>query len=77
VVTALVDEARSEVVRSRPDGVDIWFGLDDNGRLVAAAGVGRGNAVPRLEVRGVEHPGAGRARSELDETSQRCNRESR
>jgi 3-phenylpropionate/trans-cinnamate dioxygenase ferredoxin reductase subunit len=46
-VAGLVDEAGREVVRHRPDGVRIWFGLDDDGRLVAAAGVGPGNAVAR------------------------------
>ncbi len=46
-VAGLADAAAGEVVRVRPDGVEIWFGLDANGRLVAAAGVGPGNAVAR------------------------------
>jgi 3-phenylpropionate/trans-cinnamate dioxygenase ferredoxin reductase component len=43
----LADAADGEVVRRRPDGVEIWFGLEAGGRLVAAAGVGPGNAVAR------------------------------
>ena len=43
----LADAADGEVVRRRPDGVEIWFGLEAAGRLVAAAGVGPGNAVAR------------------------------
>jgi 3-phenylpropionate/trans-cinnamate dioxygenase ferredoxin reductase subunit len=35
------------VVRVRPDGVELWFGLDAEGRLVAAAAVGPGNAVAK------------------------------
>jgi 3-phenylpropionate/trans-cinnamate dioxygenase ferredoxin reductase component len=31
----------------RPDGVEIWFGLSDGGRLVAAAAAGPGNSVAR------------------------------
>jgi 3-phenylpropionate/trans-cinnamate dioxygenase ferredoxin reductase subunit len=46
-VAGLADAAAGEVVRVRPDGVEIWFGLDVGGRLVAAAGVGPGNAVAR------------------------------
>jgi 3-phenylpropionate/trans-cinnamate dioxygenase ferredoxin reductase subunit len=34
-------------VRVRPDGVELWFGLDPEGRLVAAAAVGLGNAVAK------------------------------
>jgi 3-phenylpropionate/trans-cinnamate dioxygenase ferredoxin reductase subunit len=46
-VAGLVSAAAAEAVRIRPDGAEIWFGLDAGGRLVAAAGVGRGNAVAR------------------------------
>lgn len=46
-VAGLADAAADEVVRVRPDGVEIWFGLDAGGRLVAAAGTGPGNAVAR------------------------------
>jgi 3-phenylpropionate/trans-cinnamate dioxygenase ferredoxin reductase subunit len=46
-VTGLTSAAAQEVVRLRPDGAEIWFGLDAAGRLVAAAGTGPGNAVAR------------------------------
>jgi len=46
-VAGLADAAAEEVVRVRPDGIEIWFGLDAGGRLVAAAGTGPGNAVAR------------------------------
>jgi 3-phenylpropionate/trans-cinnamate dioxygenase ferredoxin reductase subunit len=46
-VAGLPGEAVTEVVRSRPDGVQIRYGLDDTGRLVSAAGVGPGNAVAK------------------------------
>jgi 3-phenylpropionate/trans-cinnamate dioxygenase ferredoxin reductase subunit len=46
-VAGLTSAAAEEVVRLRPDGVEIWFGLDAVGRLVAAAGAGPGNAVAR------------------------------
>jgi 3-phenylpropionate/trans-cinnamate dioxygenase ferredoxin reductase component len=46
-VAGLADAATSEVVRVRPDGVEIWFGLDGGGRLVAAAAAGPGNSVAR------------------------------
>jgi 3-phenylpropionate/trans-cinnamate dioxygenase ferredoxin reductase component len=36
-----------EVVRQRPDGVEIRFGLDDHGRLRSASGVAVGNALAR------------------------------
>jgi 3-phenylpropionate/trans-cinnamate dioxygenase ferredoxin reductase subunit len=39
--------AATEVVRSRPDGVDIRYGMDDAGRLVSVAAVGPGNAVAK------------------------------
>ncbi len=46
-VAGLTGEATEEVVRRRPDGVEIWFGLHADGRLVAAAAAGRANAVAR------------------------------
>jgi 3-phenylpropionate/trans-cinnamate dioxygenase ferredoxin reductase component len=46
-VAGLADAASREVVRVRPDGVEIWFGLADGGRLVAAAAAGPGNSVAR------------------------------
>jgi 3-phenylpropionate/trans-cinnamate dioxygenase ferredoxin reductase component len=46
-VTGMTSAADREVVRRRPDGVEIWFGLAADGRLVAAAGVGPGNAVAK------------------------------
>jgi 3-phenylpropionate/trans-cinnamate dioxygenase ferredoxin reductase subunit len=44
-VAGLADVASGEVVRARPDGVEIWFGLDGSGRLVATAAAGPGNSV--------------------------------
>jgi 3-phenylpropionate/trans-cinnamate dioxygenase ferredoxin reductase subunit len=46
-VSGLVSAASREVVRVRPDGMEIWFGLSDGGRLVAAAAAGPGNSVAR------------------------------
>ena len=46
-VAGLADTAAGEVVRVRPDGVEVWFGLDGRGRLVAAAAAGPGNSVAR------------------------------
>jgi 3-phenylpropionate/trans-cinnamate dioxygenase ferredoxin reductase subunit len=46
-VAGLPSAAVAEVVRSRPDGVDIRYGLDSTGRLVSAAAVGPGNAVAK------------------------------
>jgi 3-phenylpropionate/trans-cinnamate dioxygenase ferredoxin reductase subunit len=46
-VAGLASAADREVVRVRPDGVEIWFGLSDGGRLVAAAAAGPGNSVAR------------------------------
>ena len=46
-VAGLTDTASGEVVRVRPDGTEIWFGLADSGRLVAAAAAGPGNSVAR------------------------------
>jgi 3-phenylpropionate/trans-cinnamate dioxygenase ferredoxin reductase component len=46
-VAGLAAEADREVVRVRPDGMEIWFGLADGGRLVAAAAAGPGNSVAR------------------------------
>jgi len=46
-IAGLADAASCEVVRVRPDGVEIWFGLADGGRLVAAAAAGPANSVAR------------------------------
>jgi 3-phenylpropionate/trans-cinnamate dioxygenase ferredoxin reductase component len=46
-VAGLPAEAATEVVRSRPDGVDIRYGIDAAGRLVSVAAVGPGNAVAK------------------------------
>jgi 3-phenylpropionate/trans-cinnamate dioxygenase ferredoxin reductase subunit len=46
-VAGLTDTAVREVVRVRPDGVEIWLGLDGSGRLMAAAAAGPGNSVAR------------------------------
>jgi 3-phenylpropionate/trans-cinnamate dioxygenase ferredoxin reductase subunit len=46
-VAGLASAADHEVIRVRPDGVEIWFGLSDSGRLVAAAAAGPGNSVAR------------------------------
>jgi 3-phenylpropionate/trans-cinnamate dioxygenase ferredoxin reductase subunit len=46
-VAGLTDAAVRETPRVRADGAEIWFGLAGDGRLVAAAGIGPGNAVAR------------------------------
>jgi 3-phenylpropionate/trans-cinnamate dioxygenase ferredoxin reductase component len=46
-IAGLPDAAASEVVRSRPDGVEIRFGLGAGGRLLAASAVGPGNTVAK------------------------------
>jgi 3-phenylpropionate/trans-cinnamate dioxygenase ferredoxin reductase subunit len=46
-VAGLASEADRDVVRVRPDGVEIWFGLAPGGRLVAAGAAGPGNSVAR------------------------------
>jgi 3-phenylpropionate/trans-cinnamate dioxygenase ferredoxin reductase subunit len=46
-VAGLPSAAATEVVRSRLDGVDIRYGIDDGGRLVSVAAVGPGNAVAK------------------------------
>jgi 3-phenylpropionate/trans-cinnamate dioxygenase ferredoxin reductase component len=46
-VAGLPSMAAAEVVRSRPDGVDIRYGIDDAGRLVSVAAVGPGNSVAK------------------------------
>jgi len=46
-VAGLADAASREVVRVRPDGVEIWFGLADGGRLMAAAAAGPANSVAK------------------------------
>jgi len=59
-VTGLTSAVDHEVVRLRPDGVEIWFGLAAGGRLVAAAAASPGNAVAR-DIRLAEMLIAGRA----------------
>ncbi|MGW3289851.1 NAD(P)/FAD-dependent oxidoreductase [Streptomyces sp. NPDC001002] len=44
-IAGLPDTATAEVVRHRPDGVEIRFGLGPDGRLLSASAVGTGNAV--------------------------------
>lgn len=46
-IAGLPDAGETEVLRRREDGVEIHFGLDGVGRLVAASGVGQGNAVAK------------------------------
>jgi 3-phenylpropionate/trans-cinnamate dioxygenase ferredoxin reductase component len=46
-IAGLPDAAAVEVVRSRSDGVDVRFGLDADGRLLAASAVGPGNSVAK------------------------------
>lgn len=45
-ISGLPDAGSTEIVRTRSDGVDLHFGLDDS-RLVAASGIGIGGAVAR------------------------------
>jgi 3-phenylpropionate/trans-cinnamate dioxygenase ferredoxin reductase component len=65
-VAGLPSAATAEVVRSRPDGVELWFGLDGAGRLVAAAAAGPGNAVAK-DVRLAEMLIAARVAPPVDE----------
>jgi 3-phenylpropionate/trans-cinnamate dioxygenase ferredoxin reductase component len=65
-VTGLPQLADRQVVRHRPDGVELHFGLDPAGRLVSASAFGPGNAVAK-DIRLVElllqrdiHPDAAR-----------------
>lgn len=46
-VAGLIDEGRSQVRRELGDGTFILFHIADDGRLVAASGIGKGNAVAR------------------------------
>jgi 3-phenylpropionate/trans-cinnamate dioxygenase ferredoxin reductase component len=46
-VAGLVDEGRSSIRRDGPGGSFILFHLDEEGRLVAASGIGPGNAIAR------------------------------
>ena len=46
-LAGLFDVATTTCVRRRPDGVSVFFGLDDGGRLVAAGAVGPGATVAR------------------------------
>jgi 3-phenylpropionate/trans-cinnamate dioxygenase ferredoxin reductase subunit len=46
-IAGLPDTAASVVVRPRPDGVEIRFGVGPDGRLLSAAAIGTGNAVAK------------------------------
>ncbi|WP_047458550.1 NAD(P)/FAD-dependent oxidoreductase [Rhizobium rhizogenes] len=46
-IAGLADGATAMLRRDLSDGAFILFHLDDNGRLLAASGIGRGNAVAR------------------------------
>lgn len=46
-VAGLQSMVTSSVVRTRDDGVQLHFGMDVSGRLVAASAVGQGNSVAR------------------------------
>jgi 3-phenylpropionate/trans-cinnamate dioxygenase ferredoxin reductase subunit len=46
-IAGLSDEGKSTVRRDLDDGAFILFHLADDGRLVAASGIGPGNAVAR------------------------------
>ena len=46
-VAGLPSFARRVIPRTRPDGVTIYFGLNDQKRLVSAAGIGVGNSVAK------------------------------
>jgi 3-phenylpropionate/trans-cinnamate dioxygenase ferredoxin reductase subunit len=46
-IAGLPDAATTEAVRTRPDGVEIRFGLGPGGRLASAAAIGPGNAVAK------------------------------
>jgi 3-phenylpropionate/trans-cinnamate dioxygenase ferredoxin reductase component len=70
-VAGLPAEADVEVVRNRPDGAQIRFGLDATGRVIAASAVGVGNAVAK-DIRLAEKAIAKRATpttSDLTDTS--------
>jgi 3-phenylpropionate/trans-cinnamate dioxygenase ferredoxin reductase subunit len=61
-ITGLPHAATTVVTRERADGVVLHFGLDDEGRLVAASGVAEGTAVAKdirlaeLLIAGRTHP---------------------
>ncbi|CAM5764457.1 ferredoxin reductase [Labrys miyagiensis] len=63
-VAGLVDEGRRAVRRDGPDGSFILFHLDDEGRLVAASGIGPGNLIAR-DIRLAEMLIARRARPDI------------
>jgi 3-phenylpropionate/trans-cinnamate dioxygenase ferredoxin reductase component len=46
-ITGLLEAATNEAVRTRPDGVEIRFGLGTDGRLVSAAAIGPENTVAK------------------------------
>ena len=65
-IAGLSDEASSSVRRDLDDGAFILFHLAGDGRLVAASGIGRGNAVAR-DIRLAEMMIAKRARPTPDQ----------
>ena len=46
-VAGLPSFAKIVIPRIRPDGVTIYFGLNDQEQLVSAAGIGTGNSVAK------------------------------
>ncbi|MEL0044694.1 MAG: oxidoreductase C-terminal domain-containing protein, partial [Deltaproteobacteria bacterium] len=46
-VVGLPSFAKRVIPRTRPDGVTIYFGLNDQEQLVSAAGIGTGNSVAK------------------------------
>jgi 3-phenylpropionate/trans-cinnamate dioxygenase ferredoxin reductase subunit len=64
-IAGLPSVADREVVRERPDGVTIRFGITEQGRLVSASAVGIGNAVAK-DIRVAEMLIAKRAFVEVD-----------
>ena len=46
-VAGLPSFAKRVIPRTRPDGVTIYFGLNDQEQLVSAAGIGAGNSVAK------------------------------
>lgn len=59
-IAGLTDAGTTDVVRSRPDGVELLFRLAGDGRLLAAAGVATGTAIAK-DIRLAEMLIAGRA----------------
>jgi 3-phenylpropionate/trans-cinnamate dioxygenase ferredoxin reductase component len=63
-IAGLPDAASHEVVRVRPDGATVRFGLDAAGRLVSASGVAEGTSIGR-DIRLAERMIAGRLRPDM------------